>query len=319
MKRIIFVPQYPTPMRYQEWWFTEFPKQFHQAGLDVYVLGSKKANEMKHRRGDMAMFSPINAAIEFECAQIDEYMDLELTDDDILFVADISFPGFFTNVLFHKRPKRAFAFCHATSKNKFDYFSKVFPSKFNVETEHSRLYEKIFVGSEYHKIKLGWKNTIVTRLPAPPMKIKKYHGNKEFFMSSVARPDDQKRDKDLEEYFNVVRIDEFENEFQGSWDDYFRFLQMSFCLLISAREETFGYQIIDAVMNDCIPLAPDRLCYPEILPEEYIYHDKYDLDNIRKKVMLAELGVPKLVCQEQIDNFYENIINIMTTEREKPF
>jgi hypothetical protein len=26
MSRLIFVPQYPTPMRYQSWWLSEFSK-----------------------------------------------------------------------------------------------------------------------------------------------------------------------------------------------------------------------------------------------------------------------------------------------------
>ena len=44
MQRIIFVPQYPTPMRYQEWWFTELPWKFREAGFDVHVSNRKKSN-----------------------------------------------------------------------------------------------------------------------------------------------------------------------------------------------------------------------------------------------------------------------------------
>ena len=28
MSRLIYVPQYPAPMRYQEWWISEFTKEF---------------------------------------------------------------------------------------------------------------------------------------------------------------------------------------------------------------------------------------------------------------------------------------------------
>jgi len=45
MRRIIFVPQYPTPMRYQEWWISEFPKKFREAGFEVKVLGEKYLKE----------------------------------------------------------------------------------------------------------------------------------------------------------------------------------------------------------------------------------------------------------------------------------
>ncbi len=36
--RIIFVPQFPSDLRYQEWWFTEFPKQFRARGFEVVTL-----------------------------------------------------------------------------------------------------------------------------------------------------------------------------------------------------------------------------------------------------------------------------------------
>ena len=74
----------------------------------------------------------------FHGAQIKEYMAMDIKDDDIVFVADISFPGFFCGALYHKKPKKAFAYCHATSINKFDYFENVSDSKFLVETAHSR-------------------------------------------------------------------------------------------------------------------------------------------------------------------------------------
>ena len=71
MSRIIFVPQYPTPMRYQEFWFIELPKQFKMAGYDVITLGED--NETLDTKSYPAMFSPIQQAIDFELGQIREY------------------------------------------------------------------------------------------------------------------------------------------------------------------------------------------------------------------------------------------------------
>ena len=110
-------------MRYQEWWFWKLPKEFKKAGFDVHVLGENAVTYMK--AADGGMFSPVESAIDLETAQIKEYTALKLRDDDILFLADLSFPGLFGNVLFHKRPKRCFAYCHATSKNKLDYFNQL--------------------------------------------------------------------------------------------------------------------------------------------------------------------------------------------------
>jgi len=312
--RIIFVPQYPTPMRYNEWWFWKFPKEFEKAGLDFHILGEQKIREMHMRRGTMSMFSPIHSAIEFECVQIDEYINLELKDDDVLFLADISFPGLFTNVLYHKKPKRCFAFCHATSLNRMDYFESVRFSKFPVESAHSLMFDVVFVGSEYHELKLCWPNTLTVRLPYPPLKT--FREKKSILTISASRPTAQKVDLDLE-----CRIEEILNypiirQDHNNWEDYYKFLSKSRVLIITSFEDTFGYQIVDAVMNNCIPLAPLRCAYPEILPRAYLYEDEDELLRRLDYIFNSDdnVNVPKLLCHEEMENFYSNIIQVMKGE-----
>jgi hypothetical protein len=316
MSRIIFVPQYPTQNRYQEWWLRKFSEEFIKAGFNVHVLGATKAYEMKMTRGNLSMFSPIHASIEFECAQIDEYMNMDIQDDDILFVADISFPGFFCNALFHKRTDKMFAFCHATSLNYKDYFEKVRNVKYPVETSHAAMFDKVFVGSKYHQDKLGWHNTVVTYLPFPPFlpqkNIKKYE------IISASRPTPQKVDLQLEKeveatFSKIVRKD------TRSWTEYFKFLSESTVLLITSHEDTFGYQIVDAIMNGCIPIAPNRCAYPELLPKEYLYNDDEELFKIIDDALWGLLDVPKLKCKDGMNNFYNKIISEIMTEVDYPF
>jgi hypothetical protein len=308
MSRIIFIPQYPTPMRYQEFWFNELPKQFTKFGFDVYTLGDEK---MKVKRGNIEMFSPINAAIEFECSQIDEYMNLELRDDDILFVADISFPGFFMNVLYHKRPSKVFSFCHATSINKFDYFEPVKNCKYPVETSHAALCDKVFVGSKYHKQKLHWSNTVITYLPFPPFKTFPKE-EKTIDIISASRPTPQKVDLELEaeveKKFGKIKRMECDN-----WEQYYKFLAQSKILLITSHEDTFGYQIVDAILNGCVPIARNSLAYPEILSGEYLYDSKWELIHMIKKVLGGDYhySFPKILCEKQMNNFYKKIVNEM--------
>jgi len=317
MSRIIFVPQYPTPMRYQEWWWWKLPQEFAKAGFSVKVLGANVLNHKKTAQG--GMFSPIKSAIALETAQINEYMELDLKHDDILFMADISFPGLFGNVLFHKKPKRCFAYCHATSMNTLDYFEKWRPEKFPIESSHASLMDTVFVGSNYHDDKLRWQNTIVTRLPYPPLKT--FNRPKTLFMVSASRPTPQKVDLDLEmrieEKFKwpIIRRD------SDNWEDYYKFLAQAKILLITSHEDTFGYQIVDAVLNHCIPLAPNRCAYPELLPKECIYDSEEDL--LKKLSYLLQLEVmpptPELLCDQEMKDFYSNIIQVMTKEKEYPF
>ena len=198
-QRIIFVPQYPTPNRYQEWWFWKFPEEFKKAGFEVLTLGERYAGIIDTVKGlDSALFSPVKQAIDFELQQISEFTTLKLRDDDILFLADLSFPGIFSNVLFHHHPSKMFAFCHATSLNIFDYFEEVRYHKYPVEQAHSEMFNKVFVGSDYHARKLHWQNVVVTSLPSPTH-IKTFKNEEKIFdIVSASRPGKQKVDSELE-------------------------------------------------------------------------------------------------------------------------
>ncbi|MDP7416822.1 MAG: DUF3524 domain-containing protein, partial [Desulfobacterales bacterium] len=49
----------------------------------------------------------------------------------------------------------------------------------------------------------------------------------------------------------------------------------------TAMQENFGMSVIEAMMMGCVPLLPDRLSYPEILPEafhgDFLYKNRRDL------------------------------------------
>jgi hypothetical protein len=318
MARIIFVPQYPTPNRYQEWWMTRLPLEFRKAGFEVITLGENYADMMSHRRGDVAHFAPVRMAIEFETRQIAEYSTMKINSDDILFLSDISFPGIFCSALYHYEVPRMFAFCHATSINHYDYFQSVSYSKFPVESSHSILFDTVFVGSKYHQEKLQaiddryWRNTEVTYLPFPPLQTFPKE-TRIYDIVSASRPTKQKVDSELEaevekEFGEIVRKNTY------SWEEYYKFLSQSKVLLISAREDTFGYQIIDAILNGCIPIARNSFAYPELLAREYLYNDREELFDLLEKALWGLMPFPRIKCKQEMNNFYSNIIKTMKGE-----
>lgn len=312
MNRIIFIPAFPTPMRYQSWFITEFEKEFKKYFDEVIVLGKnyEKVKEVEYGR----IFSPIDLSIKYELSQIEEYMNLELCDNDVLFLADLSFPGFFTNVLHHKRTFKCFAYCHATSRNNYDYFQPVRKSKWQVECGQSKIFDKIFVGSNYHKKKLGWNNIIVTALPKPPFdfeKIKYCLKNKTIDICSMSRPTRQKVNKRLERIVRK-RFGKIERATFEEWYYYYVYLARTKALLITTKEETFGFQAMDAILSGCTPIAPNKFSYPELLPREYLYDNKDELIKIIENVLEGKLERPaNLKCQNLVDNFYKNIVEIM--------
>jgi hypothetical protein len=263
----------------------------------VKVLGEQYAKVMEIDRGLESNFSPIRKAINFELEQIHEYSAMELSEDDVLFLADLSFPGLFCNALYHQHPKKMYAFCHATSLNKFDYFEGVRSSKFPVETAHASLFDKIFVGSEYHARKLDWPNVVVTSLP-DPTHIERFKCEPKINqIVSASRPGKQTE----------------------SAEEYYQFLGESQVLLITSHEDTFGYQIVDAINNNCIPIARNSLSYPELLSKEYLYDNEEELFGLLDRALWGLLPLPKLKCKQQMDNFYNKIVKEMNKKEEYPF
>jgi glycosyltransferase involved in cell wall biosynthesis len=50
---------------------------------------------------------------------------------------------------------------------------------------------------------------------------------------------------------------------------YVRWLRRGAVAVSTANQENFGISVIEAVRHGCIPVLPDRLSYPEILPDDF--------------------------------------------------
>lgn len=308
MNRLIFVPQYPTPMRYQEWWYTEFPLQLSEYFEEVIVVGELDKNRAIVK--DMKGFSPVVDAIAFELAQMNQFMSMGLREDDTLLVADLSFPGFFSSVLHHRSLENSYAICHGTSKNAFDYFSKTKKSKWKIESSHAGLFKKVFVATHYHKDKLGWKNIEVIPFPFPPFSPPFHFPPCRRTLISVGRDGIQKRNKTLErrleKKFGFIGRQRFD-----TWEDYYCYVSESKVMIITAKEETYGYQVVDAILSQCVPVAPNKFSYPELLPRECLYDDYKELEVAVEKVVSGDILVPICLLKKEAGEFYKRIVKEM--------
>lgn len=59
--------------------------------------------------------------------------------------------------------------------------------------------------------------------------------------------------------------------------DYYRWLRRGHVVISTAHQENFGISVVEAVRHGCLPLLPNRLCYPELLPEDC--HEDFLFDN----------------------------------------
>lgn len=323
--RLILVPQFPQKMRYSSWWMYDFPNNLKHYFDDIIILGenSDLINQSDSNIG--GLFSPIELSMKFEFEQIQEYYNMELYNDDILLLLDVSFPGFFPHVLYHKRPNKAFAFCHATSVNNLDYFEtinfKCDDSKADSEAAIFKLFDKVFVSSEYHKVKLlnnDFPENIVAlkALPNPPGIEKFEHNdnydfdNREFDIVSVSRPSEQKVNMNIEKFIEKEFKTKIIRPEARDWHQYYDFLRNSKVLLLTGKEDTYGYAIIDAYLCGCNVVAPNNFAYPELIsPYTRNLYDKNSLTSLVNCVQnnLKRHKFKKLDNQKHIDRFYDNL------------
>ena len=312
MSRLILVPQYPTKMRYQEWWYEQFPYYLKRYFDTVIVLGQYTLDSIQKSPNNL--FAPVDKAIEFEQSQISEFMLMDLFHNDVLLLNDLSFPGLFAHVLFHKKPSKCFAICHATSKNSYDYFASVRKSKYPVEKGMAKLFDKVIVGSKYHAKKLGWDNIQVLPLPeSPHTNTWVSVPNRKYDIVSVSRHTKQKRNKKVERMVGRMFSTDVLTITGQTWWEYYQNLSQAKILLITSSEETFGYQVMDAKNCGVIPFAPNKFSYPELLSKEYLYNNVQELFEMIYLVLRGGNFCPlgNLKNTNQSRNFYTDLAIVL--------
>lgn len=104
--------------------------------------------------------------------------------------------------------------------------------------------------------------------------------------------------------------------YEASGEKYREWLVQGTIVISTAKQENFGISVIEAIRYGCIPLLPDRLSYPEILPkafhDDFLYQDQKDLV---EKLCFFILNYPKfrITCQnlsEAMSRFaWKNLID----------
>lgn len=336
--RLILVPQLPVELRYQEWWLPEMVAQLKDTFGEILVLG--RGSVYKANRKDFApKISSLYNELEQMRAFVD-YFDVGSSSDDVLLHCDLSFPGLFHSILAHHRPARCVAICHASAKNKHDLFAPIRTKKWAFERAAAAFYDKVLVATQYHARKLNLPNTVVMgALPDPPRRLYEptpdgvisawahrppsalldndRQRRRTFPLVSVARPCRQKVDSAVEgilaKWGNPIYRPP---EPWGDWMSYYAFLYDSEYLVITACEETYGYQVVDAVKMGCIPIAPNSCSYRELLPREYLY-DTWGSPTEKAKricqIVMKDLPVPTLRTDNAAQGFWDRLKKELTT------
>ncbi|MCP4366915.1 MAG: DUF3524 domain-containing protein [Deltaproteobacteria bacterium] len=97
--------------------------------------------------------------------------------------------------------------------------------------------------------------------------------------------------------------------------EYEKWLKRGTIVISTAMQENFGMSVIEAIMMGCIPLLPDRLSYPEILPKEFqeyfLYKNRHEL--IEKIVIIISdykryEEIQSRLSREMTSFLWENVV-----------
>jgi glycosyltransferase involved in cell wall biosynthesis len=98
-----------------------------------------------------------------------------------------------------------------------------------------------------------------------------------------------------------------------SREDYFSLLASGKIVVSTAIQENFGLSIVEAVQCGCFPLLPNRLSYPELIPEEYhasvLYNNDDELFSRLASILEKKLFTQKALCQKFKVHRWENRID----------
>jgi glycosyltransferase involved in cell wall biosynthesis len=91
--------------------------------------------------------------------------------------------------------------------------------------------------------------------------------------------------------------------YADSFDDYAKWLWRADILSVTSNQDFFGGSVIEAMYCDCFPLLPNRLAYPEHLPEELEREFLYEEGELPTRL---ETAIESVMGIRQVD--YQSIV-----------
>lgn len=321
MNKIIWLPLEPLPERYTQDWAIEFPREFYKAGVEfVEVAGERLTDKIETGR-----FLDVYGTIHWKSTQMANVAKLfragYFEDGDVFFDADLWHPGLesirYMADLAGIDVTIAGVF-HAGLWDKYDFLSQTRVTEWGEHFEYAwlKLVDLIFVGTQFHKrliveeheLAYAWDQEImqkikVTGLPFYPKKQPDQLNNvRNIDIVFPHRLDPEKCPDTWDEVVNKVTLKRNETQhltttlatmnyfgtgqqYDKQW--YYDVLERSKVAFSAAKQETFGYSMLEAAAAGCTPVVPNRLSYKEIFPEKYRYNTpdqavemiKYYIDN----------------------------------------
>lgn len=325
---LVNIVQYPMRNRYQQWLGDESHKQFSKYFDVVTIKGNyEEANKEK------VYFSSVFHAIRWEAEQLKKITEL-LSKNPDFFVWDVSFVGMFVTLIPEIKmlspESKIYSFCHATSVNRYDYYTPVRVFKKALERVMLKASDIVFTSTEYHRNKLikhfgkavEGKIHVCYGLPIPPL-INQLNLN-EHRDNIVTIPSRICRQKFSYKFLRTLRsrLRRYNIEVvlsidvTNSLEEYYKLLCRSRAVIMKTKEDTFGYPILEASLLGVPVFCNSHESYIETVRRRYIYTSMDDLVNKVLKVDPTSKVVSlKNAYREGSINFWKTLCEKIKTNK----
>ena len=294
MSRVIYVPLEHIDGRYTVHMDRDIEAYFAENNIEyVKIMPDVEPGPLPE-----GMF--LNAAFtsKFKSLQLAEIASMyergEVRDTDTFFFSDIWFPGIeslaYMNY-FCKVSPRITGVIHAGSFTDTDFVRDLERWAKNFEDIVFDIADIIYCASEFirddilKKRMVAPHKLVVSGLPVDYAGLDQYK-DKTYKDTNVifnGRLCDEKQPYLFDELERLVKLDERftgvkfikTQELNLSKDEYYKLLAQSRVVVSYALQENFGFGIAEAAYMGCTPVLPNRLVYPELYDEKYLF-DTFD-------------------------------------------
>lgn len=230
----------------------------------------------------------------------------EVSDDDVFFFSDIWFPGIesiaYMNY-FHKISAKITGVIHAGSFTDTDFVRDMERWAKSFEDIIFDISDTVYCASNFIREDILKKRLVqpeklvVSGLPLDYTGLSSYVSkvrHKQDIVVFNGRLCDEKQpwlfDQLAQRIHDVFSPNvEFikTQELNLNKQEYYQLLARSKVVVSFALQENFGFGVAEAVALDCIPVLPNRLVYPELYDEKYLYADFTECVNMVHQALLG--------------------------------
>lgn len=337
MKKIIYLPFEELPQRYTKMWNDSIISMLSPS--DIVVWGKATTDTI-----EAGEFLDTYGTIAYKSSQMGNvarsFQHKKIQDGDIFFVPDIFYPSLesirYMAELSDIKVKIV-AFNHAGRADEDDFVQKLNSWSDGQEKVWHDMCDMVMVGSEYQKERVQKKfhhdNVKVTGAVWSSDWMQK-NGYKADHKKQpyVIYPHRPSKEKQFDLFLDIANNNpslhfvitscggnrllgvplpkNVEYRFSLSKKEYYDIFSKAECYLSTAKQETFGYTLQEAIYFGCKIIVPDYACYREYAAQDSIL----TFDEMRKRDFLTQVYESRNLCQskQHTDNAGD-IIKIIKT------